>query len=85
MKFPPYPKYKPSGAEWLGDVPALGGEGVIVVTLRRSAVFCLLTPASKLTMVFPTIPPTPLIRTAHQGGYSFPGIAILANSRRGHP
>jgi type I restriction enzyme S subunit len=21
MKFPPYPKYKPSGVEWLGDVP----------------------------------------------------------------
>jgi type I restriction enzyme S subunit len=22
MKFPPYPEYKPSGVEWLGDVPA---------------------------------------------------------------
>jgi len=21
MKFPPYPKYKPSGVAWLGDVP----------------------------------------------------------------
>jgi type I restriction enzyme, S subunit len=21
MKFPPYPKYKPSGVDWLGEVP----------------------------------------------------------------
>ena len=25
MKLPPYPKYKPSGVEWLGEVPEHGG------------------------------------------------------------
>ena len=31
MSFPRYPKYKPSGVEWLGDVP----EGWEVAALKR--------------------------------------------------
>jgi len=34
MSFPRYPKYKPSGVEWLGEVP----EGWEVVRLKRAAV-----------------------------------------------
>ena len=33
MSFKPYPKYKPSGVEWLGDVP----EGWEVLPLKQLA------------------------------------------------
>lgn len=37
MNLPPYPKYKPSGVEWLGDVP----EHWEVKRLKTSATYCV--------------------------------------------